>query len=47
MQPREPVNARWYCVVGEVRTMKLEVPPLQLAEWLIHGIAVIIALHAG
>jgi hypothetical protein len=24
--------------------MKLEVPPLQLAEWLIHGIAVIIAL---
>lgn len=24
--------------------MKLEVSPLQLAEWLIHGIAVIIAL---
>ncbi|WP_292923923.1 MULTISPECIES: hypothetical protein [unclassified Novosphingobium] len=24
--------------------MKIEVPPLQLAEWLIHGIAVIIAL---
>lgn len=24
--------------------MKLEVSPLQLAEWLIHGIAVVIAL---
>lgn len=31
-------------MVEEVRTMKLEVSPLQLAEWLIHGIAVIIAL---
>ena len=31
-------------MVEEVRTMKLEVSPLQLAEWLIHGIAVVIAL---
>jgi hypothetical protein len=31
-------------MVEEVRTMKLEVSPLQLAEWLIHGIAVIISL---
>jgi hypothetical protein len=31
-------------MVAEVRTMKLEVSPLQLAEWLIHGIAVIIWL---
>jgi hypothetical protein len=31
-------------MVAEVRTMKLEVSPLQLAEWLIHGIAVVIWL---
>ena len=31
-------------MVEEVRLLKIEVSPLQLAEWLIHGIAVIIAL---
>lgn len=31
-------------MVEEVRLLKIEVSPLQLAEWLIHGIAVIISL---
>lgn len=31
-------------MVEEVRLLKIEVSPLQLAEWLIHGLAVIIAL---
>ena len=31
-------------MVEVTRTMKLEVSTLQLAEWLIHGIAVIISL---
>jgi hypothetical protein len=31
-------------MIEEVRLLKIEVSPLQLAEWLIHGLAVIIAL---
>lgn len=31
-------------MVEEVRLLKIEVSPLQLAEWLIHGLAVIITL---